>query len=70
MCGPLFASFGLLSVGACLGFVTAVLFAAGAQPAVEFAASLSLVPRQDSTGGKTRLGGITKRGITVICAGC
>ena len=36
MCGPLFltvASFGLLSVGACLGFVTAALFAAGAEPA-------------------------------------
>jgi hypothetical protein len=36
MCGPLFltvASFGLLSVGACLGFVTAALFAAGTQPA-------------------------------------
>jgi hypothetical protein len=36
MCGPLFltvASFGLLSVGACLGFLTAALFAAGAEPA-------------------------------------
>jgi hypothetical protein len=34
MCGPLFltvASFGLLSVGACLGFLTAALFAAGAE---------------------------------------
>ena len=28
----------------------------------EFAAWLGLVPRQNSTGGKTRLGGITKRG--------
>jgi hypothetical protein len=27
------ASFGLLSVGACLGFLTAALFAAGAEPA-------------------------------------
>ena len=36
MCGPLFltvASVSLLSVGACLGFVTAALFAAGAEPA-------------------------------------
>jgi hypothetical protein len=36
MCGPLFlavASFGLLSVGACLGFLTAALFVAGAEPA-------------------------------------
>ena len=36
MCGPLFltvASFGLLSVGACLGFLTAALFATGAEPA-------------------------------------
>jgi transposase len=38
-----------------------------ADPAVfrsgrEFAAWLGLVPRQNSTGGKTRLGGITKRG--------
>ena len=36
MCGLLFlaiASFGLLSVGACLGFLTAALFAAGAEPA-------------------------------------
>ena len=28
----------------------------------EFAAWLGLVPRQNSTGGKTRLGGISKRG--------
>src|SRR5207244_4735641 len=28
----------------------------------EFAAWLGLVPRQNSTGGETRLGGITKRG--------
>jgi transposase len=28
----------------------------------EFAAWLGLVPRQNSTGGKIRLGGITKRG--------
>src|SRR5262245_17954810 len=28
----------------------------------EFGAWLGLVPRQNSTGGKTRLGGITKRG--------
>jgi hypothetical protein len=36
MCGPLFltvAGIGLLSVGACLGFVTAALFATGAEPA-------------------------------------
>jgi hypothetical protein len=36
MCGPLFltvASFGLLSVRVCVGFVTAALFAAGAEPA-------------------------------------
>jgi transposase len=34
----------------------------------EFAAWLGLVPRQNSTGGKIRLGGITKRG-NLICAG-
>src|SRR5262249_20421737 len=28
----------------------------------EFGAWLGLVPRQNSTGGKTRLGGVTKRG--------
>jgi len=36
MCGPLFltvAGIGLLSVGTCLGFVTAALFATGAEPA-------------------------------------
>src|SRR5690349_41282 len=36
MCGPLFltlTSIGLLSVGTCLGFVTAALFATGAEPA-------------------------------------
>ena len=36
MCGPLFltiAGFGLLSVGTCLGFLTAALFATGAEPA-------------------------------------
>jgi hypothetical protein len=36
MCGPLFltvAGIGVLSVGACLGFVTAALFATGAEPA-------------------------------------
>jgi transposase len=32
----------------------------------EFAAWLGLVPRQNSTGGKTRLGGISKRG-TATC---
>lgn len=32
----------------------------------DFAAWLGLVPRQMSTGGKTRLGGITKRGNTYI----
>src|SRR3981189_2167311 len=36
----------------------------------EFAAWLGLVPRQNSTGGKARLGGISKRGtvISVACA--
>jgi transposase len=36
----------------------------------EFAAWLGLVPRQNSTGGKTRLGGIGKRGdfITGACS--
>jgi hypothetical protein len=34
----------------------------------EFAAWLGLVPRQNSTGGKTRLGGITKRGIHYMAA--
>ena len=29
---------------------------------LKFAAWFGLVPRQDSTGGKTRLGGISKRG--------
>jgi hypothetical protein len=36
MCSPLFltlAGIGLLSVGTCLGFVTAALFATGAEPA-------------------------------------
>ena len=36
MCGPLFltvAGVGLLSVGTCLGFLTAALFASGAEPA-------------------------------------
>jgi hypothetical protein len=36
MCGPLFltiAGIGLLSVGTCLGFLTAALFATGAEPA-------------------------------------
>jgi hypothetical protein len=36
MCGPLFltvASICLLSVGTCLGFLTAALFATGAEPA-------------------------------------
>jgi hypothetical protein len=36
MCGPLFltvAGIGLLSVGTCLGFLTAALFATGAGPA-------------------------------------
>jgi len=36
MCGPLFltvAGIGVLSVGTCLGFVTAALFATGAEPA-------------------------------------
>ena len=36
MCGPLFltiAGVGLLSVGTCLGFLTAALFATGAEPA-------------------------------------
>ena len=32
----------------------------------DFAAWLGLVPRQMSTGGKTRLGGITKRGNTYL----
>jgi hypothetical protein len=35
MCGPLFltvAGIGLLSVGTCLGFLTAALFATGAEP--------------------------------------
>ena len=35
MCGPLFltvAGIGVLSVGTCLGFVTAALFATGAEP--------------------------------------
>ena len=39
MCGPLFltvAGIGLLSVGTCLGFVTAALFATGAEP-IKFA---------------------------------
>src|SRR5262249_34751833 len=34
-----------------------------------FSASLGLVPRQDGTGGKVKLGPISKRG-TAICAGC
>ncbi|MGH6841454.1 MAG: IS110 family transposase, partial [Methylocella sp.] len=32
----------------------------------EFAAWLGLVPRQNSTGGKTRLGGISKRGDSYL----
>ena len=31
----------------------------------EFAAWLGLVPRQNSTGGKARLGGISKRGNSI-----
>ncbi len=36
----------------------------------EFAAWLGLVPRQNSTGGKARLGGISKRGdiISAVCS--
>src|SRR5262245_25363971 len=33
----------------------------------EFVAWLGLVPRQNSTGGKTRLGRITKRGNRYLC---
>jgi transposase len=50
--GPMIASAATASVG------DARVFRNGRQ----FAASLGLVPRQYSTGGKTRLGGISKRG--------
>jgi len=50
--GPMIASAATASVG------DARVFRNGRQ----FAASLGLVPRQFSTGGKTRLGGISKRG--------
>jgi len=36
----------------------------------DFAASLGLTPRQSSTGGKARLGRITKMGATATCASC
>ena len=36
----------------------------------EFAAFLGLTPREHSTGGKPRLGRITKMGATAICASC
>ena len=36
----------------------------------EFAAFLGLTPRQSSTGGKQRLGRITKMGATATCANC
>ena len=36
----------------------------------EFAAWLGLVPRQSSSGGRERLGGITKIGAMPICADC
>ena len=36
----------------------------------EFAAWLGLVPRQSSSGGRERLGGITKMGAMPICADC
>jgi transposase len=41
---------------------TTVTEPSGFRSGREFAAWLGLVPRQNSTGGKTRLGGITKRG--------
>jgi len=36
----------------------------------QFAAWLGLTPRQHSTGGKTRLGRITRRGDAYLCARC
>ena len=32
----------------------------------QFAASLGLIPRQYSTGGRQKLGGITKRGVPLL----
>jgi hypothetical protein len=46
MCDPLFltvAGIGLLSVGTCLGFVTAALFATGAEP-IKFAKPQVSIP--------------------------
>jgi hypothetical protein len=51
MCGPLFltvAGIGLLSVGTCLGFVTAALFATGAEP-IKFAKPQMAVSIPDDT---------------------
>jgi len=51
MCGPLFltvAGIGVLSIGACLGFVTAALFAIGAEP-VKFAKPQMAVSIPDDT---------------------
>jgi hypothetical protein len=51
MCGPLFltiAGIGLLSVGTCLGFLTAALFASGAEPA-QFAKPEIAGPIPDDT---------------------
>jgi hypothetical protein len=51
MCGPLFltvAGIGLLSVGTCLGFVTAALFATGAEP-VQFVKPKMAVSIPDDT---------------------
>jgi transposase len=56
------------SIGA---IIATAIAATVAEPSVfrssrEFAAWLGLVPRQNSTGGKARLGGISKRGDSYL----
>jgi transposase len=46
--------------------VAAIADGSAFRRARDFAAWLGLVPKQSSTGGKTRLGGITKRGNTYL----
>ena len=57
MCDPLFltvAGIGLLSVGTCLGFVTAALFATGAEP-IKFAKPQMAVFRPWASGRRLLL---------------
>jgi transposase len=42
----------------------------GPVTATALAATVGLVPPQHSSGSKERQGGISKAGVTAICAGC